>query len=59
MPDRSWEWGDPAMVYERKEARTCKGCRHLNKFTFAGTPMEVCEKGSKTLKRCKNYKERE
>ncbi len=47
------------MVYERKEARTCKGCRHLNKFTFAGTPMEVCEKGRKTLKRCENYRERE
>lgn len=47
-------YGDPAIAFERDEARTCKGCaweHHLS-----GVPR--CGKGNKHGKRCKDYKER-
>lgn len=50
-------YGDPALVYERSEAETCRGCIHVGRAFGAN----YCEKSVKTYpKRCaKNYKEAE
>lgn len=49
-------YGDPALVYERNESGTCKGCRHLA-YTFNG---EHCGKAMKRYPvKCRIYKEAE
>jgi hypothetical protein len=40
-----WEYGDPAEIYERKEGRTCKGCKFLRReASFFGSFVETCKK---------------
>lgn len=51
-----WQHLDPAIIYERKEQRTCKGCMHL--MTLFNRPM--CAKAVKRFpKKCRLYKESE
>ena len=54
---RRFEYGDPAKVYEQREARTCKGCIHLDHWTMGGKKIDLCTKGKKAGKRCKFYRE--
>ncbi|MBO4119855.1 hypothetical protein J5T34_03760 [Cupriavidus gilardii] len=35
---------DPAEVYERAEARSCKGCVHERSATLFGTTVRACIK---------------
>lgn len=48
MTLRSFEYGDPAIVYERKQARSCTGCQHLEKLF----ERDVCMKQRRTLTKC-------
>lgn len=56
---------DPAEVYERNEARSCKGCIWEKTARLMGTTHTVCTKllpGGKRRnhgKRCQNYGEKE
>lgn len=54
---------DPALVYERREARTCMGCIFEHKVLFKGEPgstvVKVCSKGNRYGQRCKRYQERQ
>ena len=54
---RRFEFDDPAKVYERKEAATCKGCVHEQQYTIAGQRMMLCDKHRPHGKKCKLYKE--
>lgn len=48
-------YGDPAMVYERREAATCKGCVHI----AHALGRSYCEKAMKShpAKCARHYKE--
>lgn len=56
----SWQYGDPAKVAERKEAASCKGCKHDLWANFGGPDVRYCDKGIKThpMRCASNYKER-
>ena len=41
-------YGDPMLVLERKQARSCNGCEHISKV-FG---VEVCAKSRRTLVKC-------
>jgi len=55
----SGQYLDPAIVYERMEARTCKGCTHKLVLIVLGDKLEACSKGKKKMVRCKLYREKE
>ena len=54
---RRFEFGDPAKVYEMKEAATCKGCLHEEQYNIAGKLMMLCTKHREHGRKCKLYKE--
>ena len=56
---RRFEFGDPAKVYEMKEAVTCKGCAHEDQYMIAGKLMMLCDKHRPHGTRCKYYRETE
>lgn len=53
----SFMYGDPSVVYERKESATCKGCIHIG-YAFG---RSYCEKNQKShpAKCSRHYKEAE
>lgn len=52
---RSSVFLDPAMIYERKEAKSCKGCVHQYSERAFGTVLFFCKKGRKKQVKCKHY----
>lgn len=48
---------NPADIYERQEATTCKGCVHIVPISLAGVTTETCGIGRGYGKRCKRYDE--
>jgi len=49
---------DPAIVYEDKEAHSCKGCAHEETVQMFGKRHDYCKKGQRHGWRCKKYQER-
>jgi hypothetical protein len=49
---------DPAEVYERTEAATCKGCEHESPVKIGTEKFMICGKNKKYGRRCKHYVER-
>ncbi|MDR5757006.1 hypothetical protein [Caballeronia sp. LZ035] len=59
---RRFEYQDPAIVLEQKQAGTCLGCVMLVKSRWGGTTKYVCSKGLQKaalewveMRRCKKY----
>ena len=48
---------NPADLYERQEATTCKGCVHIDRMTVSGSTVEICAIGKGYGRRCKRYDE--
>ena len=53
-----WRYGDPAIVAERAEQQSCKGCKHETVVEAFGAKFKQCAKGRVFGKRCKFYKEK-
>jgi hypothetical protein len=48
------EWGrDPLRILLEREARSCKGCAHIQ----VAFDRQYCSKGKKMVRRCQSYKE--
>lgn len=54
-PEYLREWRDPALVYEERERRTCKGCAHIDEVLG----KKFCKKGKRMTKKCGLYRETE
>lgn len=54
---RSWEYGDPALVLERR-GQDCTGCVHLARYTFSLAVVVVCESTKADPKRRKDAPKR-
>lgn len=54
---RSSVFRDPAVIYERNEAKTCKGCKHRIVEMAWGQEIEACRKGRMNTRRCHLYAE--
>jgi hypothetical protein len=59
---RRFEYGDPALVLERKQEGTCVGCILLERSRWSGTTKYVCSLGQQKastewteMRRCKKY----
>lgn len=59
------DYRDPAIVLERKQARTCLGCCQLDRHSWAGVTKYVCLLGVQKaaldayeMRRCKKYVDR-
>jgi hypothetical protein len=53
---------DPALVYQAAEARTCKGCAHVERVEFRqcgqdSQSVELCGKGRTFGTKCGLYRE--
>ena len=59
LPLEHWEYGNPEAVAERRQARSCHGCRHEGKVQMGWNNIEYCEKGRKHGVRCAFFKTRE
>ncbi len=59
MTLEQWKYGNPLDVLVEQEARSCKGCRHLDHVRIVGEMVLVCKKGKNPIKRCKKYQEEE
>jgi len=46
-----WHYLDPCLVLERKQERSCQGCKH-EQIAF---DTKYCDKGKKHGKKCKFY----
>lgn len=62
---RRGDFRDPAIVLEQKQARTCLGCRELERRCWMGTTKYVCLMGVQKaaldvyeMRRCKKYDDR-
>lgn len=62
---RRGDFRDPAIVLEQKQARTCLGCRELERRCWMGTTKYVCLLGVQKagldvyeMRRCKKYDDR-
>jgi len=53
-----WRYGDPAIVAERAEQQSCKGCWYAGFVEAFGVKFPQCAKGRVFGKRCKFYKEK-
>lgn len=42
---KRWEYGDPAMVAERNESKSCHGCKHLDNLWG----KDICTHPKKTI----------
>lgn len=51
---RSWMYGDPAKVLERR-GEDCDHCRHLELWGLGGKSVTVCAKKRKVGKRCSEW----
>lgn len=47
LPLERWEYGNPEAVAERRQARSCHGCRYESKIRMGVEYLEFCEKGRK------------
>lgn len=61
---RRFEFLDPEIVMERKQAATCAGCKKLHCSQWSGVRNYVCLVGAQksstdwtAMKRCKKYEE--
>ena len=59
MTLEQWKYGNPLDVLVEQEARSCKGCKHLDAIRIAGQLVQVCNKGKKPFKKCPKYREAE
>jgi hypothetical protein len=51
-------YGDPAMVAEINELRSCRGCAHETTVTIGTTKVLMCEKNKPHGRKCKKYEEK-
>lgn len=48
LPLERWEYGNPEAVAERRQARSCHGCRHESKIRMGGITWSSVKKGENT-----------
>lgn len=48
LPLEHWEYGDPEAVAERRQTRSCHGCRHESKSEWGGITWSSVKKGKNT-----------
>ena len=54
-----WKYRDPLEGLIAQEARSCKGCKHLDAIRIVGQLVQVCDKGKNPIKKCPKYREAE
>ena len=59
LPLERWEYGNPEAVAERRQTRSCHGCRHESKIRMGWNNLEFCEKGRKHGVRCTFFQKKE
>jgi len=59
MTLETWECKNPETVAIRREARTCRGCRHIESVKYLGSVHAVCRLfPQRSLERkCRSYAE--
>jgi hypothetical protein len=54
-----WEYGNPEHVAARRQAQSCRGCRHEETIHLISQSITYCGKGRKHGKRCLSYQYKE
>lgn len=50
-----WQYRDPSLVAERKEAQSCKGCKFEKVEKLFGVKINLCKKGKPHGRKCRNF----